>query len=123
MYTRITRHTGEPQARLALVVTLAGLLAAFAITGTAHAGEDGVVVRYYTSELQDGRLAGNLYARLENAAERSCAAAPRRLPLARLIAERECVAEALERAVTRLDSPVLSSIHQARSDKTRLARR
>lgn len=122
MYTRITRHTGEPNTRLAVVVTLAGLLAASAITATAHAGDDGVVVRYHASELLEGRLAGKLYARLEAAAEKSCAVAPRRLPLAAVIAERACVEDALERAVRRLDSPVLSSIHRARDDKTRLAR-
>ncbi len=122
MYTRITLHTGEPNTRLAVVVTLAGLLAASAITGTARAGDDGVVVRYHASELQEGALAGKLYARLEAAAEKSCAVAPRRLPLAAMISERTCVEEAMERAVRRLDSPILSSIHRTRDERTRLAR-
>jgi len=33
MYTRITRHTGEPDRRLALIATPIGLLAAVALAG------------------------------------------------------------------------------------------
>lgn len=122
MYTRITRHTGEPDPRLALIATLAGLLAAFAVGGAAHAGDDGVTVRYHATELQDGRLAVKLYARLEAAAERSCSA-PGRRSLARMAAERECTGEALEHAVRTIDSAVLSSIHAASDGSTKLARR
>jgi UrcA family protein len=122
MYTRITRHTGEPDPRLALIATLVGLLAAFAVTGAAHAGDSGITVRYHTTELQDRLLAGKLYARLETAAEQSCST-PGRHSLARMAAERECAGEALERAVRTIDSPVLSSIHAASDGNTKLARR
>jgi UrcA family protein len=122
MYTRITRHTGEPDARLAIVATLVGLFAALAVAGTARAAENGVVVRYHSTELQNGRLAGDLYARLETAAERSCTT-PGRRSLARMAAERACVGEALDRAVQTIDSPVLSAIHAAKDSGTQLARR
>lgn len=122
MYTRITRHTGEPEPRLALIATLLGLLAAFAVAGAARAGDGGVTVRYHATDLQDVLLAGKLYGRLEAAAEQSCSA-PGRRSLARMAAERECTAEALERAIRTIDSPVLSNIHAASDGATKLARR
>lgn len=126
MYTRITRHTGEPEPRLAIIATLAGLLAAAALViataGTANAGEHGVVVRYHPADLQDSAHAAALYERLEAAAERSCTD-PGRRSLARIVAERACASEALERAVESVGSPVLSGIHEAKNGKTTLASR
>lgn len=122
MYTRITRHTGEPDARLAIVATLIGLFAALAVAGTARAAGNGVVVRYHATELQNGHLAGQLYGRLEAAAEQSCTT-PGRRSLARMTAERACIGDALERAVRTIDSPVLSAIHAEKDGSTQLARR
>ncbi len=122
MYTRITRYTGEPEPRLALVATLAALLAAFVPAGAAHAGQTGVAVRYHAAELQEHALASRLYGRLRAAAGKACSI-PGRRSLARITAERRCADEALDRVVRTIGSPVLSGIHSSGESNTKLAGR
>lgn len=122
MYTRITRHTGEPRVRLAVAITLMALAAGLAASGAARAGEHGITVRYSTATLEAPASAGMLYGRLEAAAADVCESSGRRsLERARL--EARCTADALDRAVEGIGSRLLSQIHADRGNGTRVAKR
>jgi UrcA family protein len=79
-----------------------------------------IEVEYGDLDLSDSRDAATLYGRIKAAAHDACDAAdPRDLRASRR--RDECVARAILGAVTRVDRPTLTALHQARASRSRRA--
>jgi UrcA family protein len=120
MFTRITRNTGEPDFRLAVIITAVGLLAGLATDRLACAAENGVVVQYHAGELNQPETVARLYERLTSAAARVCAS-PGHRSLRMRAAEARCEKQALDGAVDGIGHPMLSRIHADNGGEIRVA--
>lgn len=95
----------------------------FGLALAAHAGDtapapkrDDVVVRYADLNLTTVEGARTLYARLSSAAERACGNAPKTPALERQMQYKACYDGTLTRAVEKIGSQHVRSLHAARTD-------
>lgn len=100
-------------ARFVLPATLLSL------SVTASAGES-ATLRYNSAELGTTFHASRLYQRIERTAENHCTV-PGRRSLDRMIVEERCVTEVVDRMIRKIDSRVLSAIHEDRLNGRKVA--
>lgn len=79
---------------------------------------DSAKLRYNSTELSTSFQASRLYQRIERVAGNYCTV-PGRRALARMVAEQRCVTEVLDRMIRKIDSGLLTAIH----DDQRLGRK
>lgn len=115
----ITRYSRNQLIRLCVAGAFAAL--AFALALPAHAGDESFTIRFHSDELASPVFASQVYQRIENAAEAFCES-PGRRSLAQTIAERKCSEEMIERAIEKIDSPVLTVIHDTHGHTYRVSR-
>lgn len=101
----------------------AGLTTGLALAATNAQAADrsptrnGIVVRYAASELATSEATEHLYANLKIAAREVCGDGPTLRSLTERIQEQRCYEQVLANAVRKINQPVLTSLHEAKSSK------
>ena len=107
---------------------LKALLAAGTITGLMLAATDaraadrvptreGIAVRYSSNELGSSSATESLYRNLKIAAREVCGDGPTLRSLSERIQEQRCYEQVLASAVARINQPMLTSLHAAKTSK------
>jgi len=101
----------------AIVLTTLLLIAADARAGEPSASADGIAVKFTQAELNSPADAENLYRKLKQASRKACGIGGGFLNLQERTRAEKCYDETLAEVVRKIDRPLLTSLHESKTNK------